>query len=389
MSFSEKKNYYSCQFNYSIKVFMSLYQFHQNISNSDKGEVILIDKVWFSRYIQFYLYNNIYELIKENNLFDFDLTEQKIIYNNLFKEFSETKLNKDIILFYDEEFPDLINQRNDIGKKIKFINNFEIINKETYQNLINNENEKEKCLNLLIGSIGDKTEIYIPEILINFPSTSLLQNELKDFIESSEKKLKEYNEGSFNTNIITRIEKSSFESQNYDGDTKFFVHSQDKYPGFDTIVQNVNVKENKLKKESIKKALVYYYLNNQKLISNKNKDRDIGSKGKCYCFLINKSWINKLKNFFYYNNIESILDNILSNGKFKRHINEYGYNGILINDDLMKDLFNDSILNNFVNSLDSLVETKLIDDLRNINPFLIDFNYHEAEIKEKNYMKIY
>ena len=358
MSFSEKKNYYSCQFNYSIKVFMSLYHFHQNISNSDKGEVILIDKVWFSRYKQFYLYDKIYELIKENNLFDFDLTEQKIIYNNLFKEFSETKLNKDIVLFYDEEFPDLINQRNDIGKKIKFINNFEIINQETYQNLINSmgmfkycepkakvykyqikdgkiiikyENEKEKCLNLLIGSIGDKTEIYIPEILINFPSTSLLQDELKDFIESSEKKLKEYNEGSFNIKIITRIEKSSFESQNYDGDTKFFVHSQDKYPGFDTIVQNVNVKENKLKKESIKKALVYYYLNNQKLISNKNKDRDIGSKGKCYCFLINKSWINKLKTFFYYNNLVPILDSILSNGKFKTHINEYGYNGILIN----------------------------------------------------------
>ena len=416
MSFSEKKNYYSCQFNYSIKVFMSLYQFHQNISNSDKGEVILIDKVWFSRYKQFYLYDKIYELIKENNLFDFDLTEQKIIYNNLFKEFSETKLNKDIVLFYDEEFPDLINQRNDIGKKIKFINNFEIINQETYQNLINSmgmfkycerkakvykyqikdgkiiikyENEKEKCLNLLIGSIGDKTEIYIPEILINFPSINLLQDELKDFIESSEKKLKEYNEGSFNTNIITRIEKSSFESQNYDGDTKFFVHSQDKYPGFDTIVQNVNVKEKKIKIESIKKALVYYYLNNQKLISNKNKDRDIGSKGKCYCFLINKSWINKLKTFFYYNNLVPILDSILSNGKFKTHINEYGYNGILINDDLMKDLFNDSILNNFVNSLDSLVETKLIDDLRNINPFLIDFNYHEAEIKEKNYVKIY
>ena len=91
MRSNEKKIAYSYQFNNGIKVFISLYKFHQQLLNN-KNEIvpkkfILLDKVWFTKYKEFYSYNKKSKLIKENNLTDFDVTKQKIIYNNLVQEF--------------------------------------------------------------------------------------------------------------------------------------------------------------------------------------------------------------------------------------------------------------------------------------------------------------
>ena len=393
MRSNEKKIAYSYQFNNSIKVFISLYKFHQQLL-SNKNEivpkkVILLDKVWFTKYKEFYSYDIISKLIKENNLTDFDVTKQKIIYNNLVQEFYSSKSNKDIFLFYDEEFPELISQINSVGRDIKFINNFEIINEETYKNLINTlgmfkycycnakkyeyeiinkkiiikyENDEEKCFNLLIGNIGIKNEIYIPEILITFPNKDLLQTEFNDFIYNSEIKLKEYICGTFNPSIVTMVEQNSLEYNAYYNNAKFFVHSENRYPNFQTLTQNKKMGERKLKKGNIIESLVYYYLNKQKLISNNIKDRDINIEEKCFCFLINKSWINKFKTFFNYINFVSLIKNILSNEKFSKFIQLYGYSGLLNDPNLIKDLFKDIALNNFLDIFD---EKKIIDELRN------------------------
>ena len=274
------KDDFSFQFIISIKVFASLYKFKNQIINKEKeslsGQVILLDKDWFSEYKNFYLCDKIFELIKENNLTDLDFTEQKLIFNKLFNEFYQSKLNEKKILFYDEEFPELISSNDNKGHQVKFIKNFVIINEETYKNLLNSmgmfkycnpnakkykyaikdekiiikyKNEEEKCFNLLLGNIVDQTEIFIPEILINFSDENLLKNEYNQFIDSTKNKFDEYINGLLDTKIIL-------------------------------------------------KAFLYYYLNNQKMISNNINDREIKENENCCCFLINKSWMDKFKNFF-------------------------------------------------------------------------------------------
>ena len=408
-----QKNEFSIQFYNGIKVFISLYKFRQQIINKENealsGQIILLDKTWFSNYKKYYFCEQIFELIKENNLSDFDLTEQQLIFNSLFNDFYKSKSNEDKILFYDEEFPHLECTKNNKGTKIKFINNFEIINEEIYKNLLNTmgmfkycncnakkykyeikdgkiiikyKNDEEKCFNLLLGSIGDNTDIYIPEILINFPDFSLLQIECKEFIDSPEIKCQEYIKGNFDPKIVTKIEPNF---NTYNDKVKFFIHSQNNYPDLGTYVQNQNnAIKKKLEKKNILKAFLLYYLNNQKMISNNINDREIKNNEKCYCFLINKSWMNKFKSLYNYDIFLNSINKILSN-----FIESYGFNGLLINDKNIEIIIDKIKSDKFFNNLDNLNEKKIIDDLRNKNLFLIEFNYDTAETKKRNYIKIY
>jgi formylmethanofuran dehydrogenase subunit D len=127
-------------------------------------------------------------------------------------------------------------------------------------------------------------------------------------------------------------------------------------------------------------------LNNKKLISNNIKDREDQEK---FCFLINKSWINKVKNSYKYNLLIPELRTLFLNEKFSKYIQSYGYNVLFYNSQLMKELLDDNSLKTLSNKLDDLDEKKIIDELRNLNLFLIDFKYHEEESKSFNYIKLY
>ena len=111
MALAEKEKF-SYQFNNSIKVFFSLYKFQRELSdekvNTTNKKLYLINNNWFNQYKKFYLCDKIFKAIKENNLSDFDLIEQRIIFNNFFNEFYESNKNKNLLLFYDEEFPNII-----------------------------------------------------------------------------------------------------------------------------------------------------------------------------------------------------------------------------------------------------------------------------------------
>ena len=408
---SEKKLLYSYQFNNSIKVFISLYKFHQQLLNNKKeelsGEVVLIEKEWFDKFKKFYLCDKIYKLIIDNNLSDLDITEQKIIFNNLFNEFYTSNSNKNIILFYDEEFPDFI---NDNKTNNSFINNFDIINEEIYKKLLNSigmfkycnanakkyeykqkekkimikyENEEEKCFNLLIGNIGNNCSwIYFPEAIISFPNKDLLQIEFKNIDES----ITNYCDGKFNPKRVDIIEQNSLPSNTYKTNIKFLFHKNIQYPNFGTYANIKKKIQKKIKSKNIIEALVYYYLNNKKLISNNIKDREDQEK---FCFLINKSWINKVKNSYKYNLLIPELRTLFLNEKFSKYIQSYGYNVLFYNSQLMKELLDDNSLKTLSNKLDDLDEKKIIDELRNLNLFLIDFKYHEEESKSFNYIKLY
>jgi len=281
---------YSFQFNNSIKVFISLYKFKQELKDEKQSastkEVILLNKKWFTEYKNFYNFDKIYDLIKSYNLTDLDLTEQNIIFNNLFKDFCFQNSQKNLLLFYDEEFPNNIIYKND--NRVKFVNDFEIINEDVYQDLLNcmgifkylNNNAKkyeckmfenkiiikytnEYCHNLLIGNIGDKTNIYVPELLINFPNKQFLVDEYNDFSNFYQGKLNNFIKEKPNANIIKIIEQQSLDESSYKNNVKFLIYLHDKYPQFDYKNQDNNTKTLKIGREKIVRAFIYYYINNQ------------------------------------------------------------------------------------------------------------------------------
>ena len=402
------------QFNNSIKVFISLYKFQQQlINNKDKNfpsKVILLDKKWFENYKDFYFCDKVFNLITKYNLTDFDLTEQKIIFNNLINEFSKKNSSlpsKDLLLFYDQEFPNIMTCKN--NNKLKYIKDFEIVNEEIYENLLNSMgtfkycarnsieydykicknkiiikyiNQNENCFNLLIGNIGEKERnvIYDPDILIYFPNSNSLNDEYNNFID---RKLEQYLKGSFdNNNDITNITHDSFLDNQYDYKIKFYVYLLDKYPRL-TEVNSQAPKEqikNKIKRETVVRSLICYYLNNEILKENIIMENR--------CFLINKNWIKKFKEFYEYKSLVVLLKNILANGGYISDNKQ-----ILNNNNLLNQLSNEILTKSaFFNNNETFNsrEKSNINELSSINLFLIDFNYfNKALEEEKDYMKIY
>ena len=405
----------SFQFNNSIKVFISHYKFMQelfgNNNSSLSKKIVLIDKIWFTKYQKFYLFDKIYKLIKTNNLSDLDLIEQQIIFNNLFNEFSKQNLGNNL-LFYDEEFPELIESIND--KRIKFINDFEIINEETYQNLLNSmgifryckknaksyefkteekniiikyKNENEKCFNLLIGNLEKNSfNIYNPNILINFPDNELLDNE---YINLTKKQIEEFLEGTFNTGIITVLDQNTLSKNHYLNNVKLFVHSKNNYPQLTQVIhKNIEPKLYcRIEKETFSRALIYYYLSNQVLINSSKENKSDHFKKSKFFLLINKTWMNKFKELFNYHQFKTWIDNYIDN-TYSNHINNFGFNSVLNNQSLINDLVNK--LSENISNYDSINQKFIINELNNINPFLIDCNYNDNSTKEKNYyLRIY
>ena len=405
------------QFNNSIKVFISLYKFQQQlINNKDKNfssKVILLDKKWFENYKDFYFCDKVFNLITEYNLTDFDFTEQKIIFNSLVNKFTkkiESLKPKDLLLFYDQEFPNIMTSTND--DKIKFVKDFEIINEEIYENLLNTIgtfkycecnaiicdgkicqnkiiikyiNENQKCFNLLIGNIGkigerEKNTIYIPEILVNFPNSGSLNDEFNDFIDI---KVTQYINGSFgiNNQDIRVINHNFFQENPYDDKIKLYNNLLDKYPDLTTKIFSRPVKElinNKIKREKVIRALISYYLNNEIIKTNINIES--------FCFLINKTWIKKFKKFFDYNNFSKVLKNILENNAYKSDIKQ-----ILKDEDILEKLLKEILsIPAFSDKNFIAKEKSMLTELSSFNLFLIDFNYYNKALKEeKDYMKIY
>ncbi len=398
---------YSFQFNNSIKVFISLYKFRQELIDNEKSistkEVILLNKNWFTAYKNFYDFDKILYLITSYNLTDLDLTEQNIIFNNLFNDFYKQNSQRNLLLFYDEEFPNNILYNDDI--RIKFVNDFEIINEDVYQNLLNcmgifkylNNNAKkyefkivekkiiikytnENCLNLLIGKIGDKTDIYVPDILVNFPGIQLLVDEYNNFENFYQEKLNDFLKG--DTNIIKNIEQQSLSERPYENNVKFFIYLHDKYPQLDNKNEDNNPKTSKIEREKIVRAFMYYYLNIQKLISN-NKEKNIKNINKeSECFLINKSWMNAFKSLIPSEKLKILLNKIIYSC-YSSFIDSNGYNGLLENDKIISNIYQKISENNeFSNEINYLDEKALIDNLNIINPFLIEYDYDDKAKKE-------
>ena len=168
----------------------------------------------------------------------------------------------------------------------------------------------------------------------------------------------------------------------YDDKIKFYVYLLDKYPRL-TEVNSQAPKEqikNKIKRETVVRSLICYYLNNEILKENIIMENR--------CFLINKNWIKKFKEFYEYKSLVVLLKNILANGGYISNNKQ-----ILNNNNLLNQLSNEILTKSaFFNNNETFNsrEKSSINELSSINLFLIDFNYfNKALEEEKDYMKIY
>ena len=391
---NEKKSFH---FYIAIKVLTSFYKFQRDLlykieSENVKGKnLILLNKTWFSNYKKFYLYEELIKLINEYNLSEFDYEEQKIIFNNLFKTFSErNNIGKMIIFYGKKEFPEIINY-----KKVNFLEDFEIINKEIYENLQkhkgdfnispndNNKfseyicyngkliikyiNEELFCYNILIGHLSKIDNInnnfYIPEIFVNFQKKEKLEDEFNNVNEPTSNILKKYINEQLPDNIIdinNKLQEERINSFNYNK-VKYIINKENFGDNKAIITNNPSNKGNlRIDSEKIINFLINLYRNYEDIKEKINNEQY--SKDEFDYILMNKNWIDKFKEAYKYSEI-------------KNYKNIHNQNFSKIKDRI--DVINKT-------------NDDLIYDLSNINLKYIDYDYCETVNSQKDFdLKIY
>ena len=391
----------------SIKVFISLLKFQndlkmkvENNMNNPKQKLVLIDKKWLEDYKNFYLHNELLKLIKENDLTIDNPFDQKLLFINMFNRFTSKNNNKKILLFYNkkEEFPKIVNYK--INSNISFISEFEIISEEVYENLkrhmgdlnissSDSENKKfeyviydrkiiikynrpqEICFVILIGRLDN--DKYILEMMVNYKKNEQFEADFNKLFDQSNNILSQfYNIKEENNNIID-ITQDFISQDNFNyNNIKLIIN------GYSDInkVQFTNNPSNEEKSNIDSKKIIKFFIKLYQeykdiktkinIDSNNNFDLDY--------YLINKNWIDKFKEYYYY---KEVVENIDRNNQFNN-----------INEDNIDDFLN-SFPQELLNKIDKN-NKELIYNLSNISLFFVNYNFCEIAKKEnQDYIKIY
>ena len=400
----------------SIKVLTSLYKFKEEISdrtkknkNNEGQKLIIIDKMWFSKYKKFYLWDELFQLIKKYNISKFDISEQKILFNNLFNKFkhnNEQHDNKCIIFTEDtKQFPNIINEIK--RPIIRYIDNYEIINKDIYLNLkksmgdfnnvleqkdkyydyiisnnkiiIKYNNNKESIFNLLIGYLDNRNNNYIPEMLVSFKDENMLEKEFNEIFNKN---------SNINwANYISSLEKIDYNSvidNNYKNIQDIIFFSKG-YNDYDTklntnqYLNNNNIKNNK-------KIIIFFI----KLFYEYKKINDFINNNKiqkCNLRLINKKWIDIYKNYYFYSDIEYEIKN---NKKLKSFLLEHNNYESIISDEKSLNNLIQSFDQQLISKINNLDKNDLYDNISNISLFSLNYDYcSSAKSIHNEYLKIY
>ena len=386
----------SFHFYNSIKVLISFYKFADSLKRNKSitnEKLFLIDKKWFDNYKDFYLCNDLFQLIKKYNITNFEAGELKILYNNLFKKFYDYhKLNSNVLMFYDkeEELPKIISTK--VNESICYVNDFDIINEKTLLNLkksmgdfyyedsikenidlilyegkviIKYIREKYLCYNLIIGTLKFNNLLNVnfsPEIIVNF--------KVKDELEIEFNKnniLEKYLQYNYSKEIIV-IQNNYFkEITNNTYNIKYLCE------GYKYINESGMTRIPSGNSDSIDIINFFIRLNENYKEINQKFLLSICQESEFY--LVNKNWIDKYKNFYSYSELVNIIKNnpnainILNNIKNSNN-NEPNY---------ISDLINKTNRNN----------NPLIFDLSHINLTIIDYIYPKTGEIKKDCIKIF
>ena len=389
----------------SIKVFTSLYKFKidllnkiNNNNNISGQKLILINKNWFTKYQQFYLFNEIFDLIKNNNISNFGPEEINIIFNNIYNRFISMHKDENMILFYNikEEFPEIIRFKK--FTSICYISEYEIINEEIYTNLKKhmgdfnldspNDNDKkfeyiitnkkmifkyinnqELCFDLLFGFF-DNNCLYHPEIFVNYKNKNDLEEEFKNLFDPN------------NIVLLQYYNKMNIENKNINDITQDFILLNENFNRIKLFINgyhdlngtrytnNPNIDEKSvIDSKKIVKFFIKLFLEYKDIKKKLNEDSyDLEY------FLINKNWIDKFKEKYLFSNLIDLI------------INDKMFNNF---DEKNLDIYINNISPNFFEKIKNINNKDLVYDLSNICLNSLNYDYCEKAKSNKDYIKIY
>ena len=396
MSSNTQENISKLSFHFynSFKVLTSFYQFIEtlkSIKSITNEKLYLIDKKWFTNYKQFYLCNELFQLIKKYNITNFESGELKILFNNLFKKFyDENKLNSKILIFYDkdEELPKII--RTKVNENICYVNDFDIINEKALLNLkksmgnfcnqdsikesidfilygdkviIKYIREKYRCYNLIIGTLNFNDLLNVnPKIMVNFKAKDNMEIEF-----NKNNILEKYLQNNYSKEIII-IQNNYFKEEiNSLYNIKYLCE------GYKDINERGLIRIPSGNKESI--DIINFFIRLNEDYKEINQKFQLSNFQELELYIVNKIWIDKYKNFYSYSDIVNIIKNnpnvtnILNNIKNSNN-NESNY---------VSELINKINRNN----------NPLIFDLSNINLAIINYIYPKTGEFKKDCIKIF
>ena len=361
-----------------------MYKLNNNSSEILEGKFYIINEKWFSEYKKFFLYDNIYQILspKIDNISIFNNeTTIRMIYNNnknKNKEFSlflndNTYLNFDFRIDNINGITNLSNQYSFINEKIleKIISpqiNKKDINICEYY--INNKKLIIKCgiKYILIGDISwiNKSNLFIPEIVLEYNDEISLNNQFKKFKKFDYDIRKELNLIEGQLLGIKEINSNKILGH------VFLFNKIPLSPSYNINQSNF---DNNANNEDLIKLLLNIYLNNEYIkykLNTKIKNEQFE-----ICYIVNKKYIDKLKEISEYeefckSKIKEIFD------KYKIGTNNYNelLNNSQLYEEIIKELyytkFNGHIINKKI-----IMGIKHNYEFTDINKIYLDKNNNE------------
>ena len=315
---------------------------------ADIDNCYLIKEDWFSKYKEIYLYNKIYEYLSNSSI---NITSKKDkiideIYNKYKGEFLKNLTDDNgeyISLKIDNNNFNVEFKLSEDKKEMIFLHKYSIINEKIFNLLINNDNNIEPLeylinskniiikynqTNMIIGVLDDtKDNLLIPRFIIQYNKKNEMTQDLYFISENTYQ--------SFEKNLNLGGEKIKKK------DIKI-VYVIDKFKIKNNNIDNNNNDLNYFH-ENIE-LLFYLYGNYEELnytiqLSNEQKEKK-------YYYIINKQYMNKIKEIFYYNKFceelkEKNISNIISNIKKQNFISEMNFKELfnVIKDKFSKEFF--------------------------------------------------
>ena len=331
----------------------------------------LIKEDWFSKYKEFYLYSKISEYLSNTSIQREDITSQKDkIINEIYNKYKEELLKKLVNDKGEEVAPQNDNNNFNVEFKLSEDNKemispykYSIINEKICNIITNNDNNIEgleniiSCKNiiikykenyLIIGVVDDdKDNLFIIRIIIKY-NTKLEMKQ--DFICITENDYQ-----SFEKNLNIRGEKIK-EIQEKSGKKIVYLIDNAKYKK--DINTDINSDLNYFH-ENIK-LLFYLYGSYEELNSVIQQSNEQAEKKNYY--IINKQYMNKIKEIFCYNKFyeelkEKNISNIFANHKKGNLISEMNFNEVFNN-------INEKFSNNFIGALNINIKEKFQKEIK-------------------------
>ena len=339
--------------------------------NGNIDNIILINNKIIKIYKEYFNYNELFNILKSNiTPLDF-LKDDKSITNlvdknrNILKEYisiieqkNSGKITFDDISQYDIIEKTLSYQEN----KLKYINEFEIINNDIYSFFKTKKNFNNiKCINAKYITKNGKIIIYNLGYNLNFIEIGII-NDDNDFI--IEYLIKEVNKAGVIIDFINKYGINDIIKNDVSG------KSDIKDPYYDLIGYCYKIKTNeniidhvknsiKYEDKKIIKAIVsiivsFFKFNKElknKIEISKNETKNVESK---YCFLINKNFVLNFKklfsfeNFFDYNILNKSDYFDIEEDIYQKIINGNNIDQFLKNKEKLSDIFNKYEYSNYI-----------------------------------------